>query len=220
MMYCRKCGALNPDDGNFCGSCGNTLRGSTGPSQPAGKDTGIVTRNVPPVLESTVKPPPPAVPPGHTRLTPPPVVRPYYAGFWKRFAAYFIDEIILNFIGVLVMLVVAAIVGVPMGLSGFDEDIVVPLVLIYFGIIGFLLNWLYHTALESSSRKATLGKMAMGIVVTDMEGGRISFGRANGRFWSKILSGLFFSIGYIIAGFTERKQALHDLIAATLVVNG
>jgi len=118
------------------------------------------------------------------------------------------------------MVVVASIVGVPMELSGFDEDIIVSLVLIYFGIIGFLLNWLYHTALESSSRKATLGKMAMGIVVTDMEGGRISFGRANGRFWSKILSGLFFSIGYIIAGFTERKQALHDLIAATLVVNG
>jgi len=59
-------------------------------------------------------------------LTPPPAVRPYYAGFWKRFAAYFIDEIILSFIGIMMMLVVAGIVGVPMGLSGFDEDVIVP----------------------------------------------------------------------------------------------
>jgi uncharacterized RDD family membrane protein YckC len=159
------------------------------------------------------------VPPGHTRLTPPPAVRPYYAGFWKRFAAYFIDEIILNFLGVIIILIVAGIVGIPMSISGANEDAIAIFVLVYFGIFGFLLNWLYHTALESSGRQATLGKMAMGIVVTDMEGGRISFGRANGRFWSKIISGLFFSIGYIIAGFTERKQALHDLIAATLVVN-
>jgi uncharacterized RDD family membrane protein YckC len=61
--------------------------------------------------------------------------------------------------------------------------------------------------------------MALGIVVTDMDGRRVSFARANGRFWSKIISGLFFSIGYIIAAFTERKQALHDLLAATLVIN-
>ncbi len=219
-MYCRKCGVLNSDDGNYCGKCGSPLRDSVVSSQSIGKDAGSDSLNVPPTPRSTVKPPPPpAVPPGHTRMAPPPSVRPYYAGFWKRFAAYFIDKIILCFIGTMMMLVVAAIVGVPMGLSGVDEDIIAPLVLIYFGITEFLLHWLYHTVLESSGRQATLGKMAMGIVVTDMEGGRILFGRANGRFWSKIMSGLFFSIGFIITGFTERKQALHDLIAATLVVN-
>jgi uncharacterized RDD family membrane protein YckC len=198
------------------------MRGSAGVSRPARRATGTAPRDESSLQKNSVKPrsQPPAVPPGHTRLTPPPAVRPYYAGFWKRFAAYFIDEIILNFIAIIVILAVAALVGVPMGLSGIDEDFIAPLVVFYFVIIVFLLNWLYHTVLESSSRQATLGKMAMGIVVTDMEGGRISFGRANGRFWSKILSGLFFSIGYIIAGFTERKQALHDLIAATLVVNG
>ena len=203
-MYCRKCGTLNPDESNFCGNCGEILAGAP----KAGGDS------------APVKPaPPPAVPPGHTRLAPPPAVRPYYAGFWKRFAAYFIDEIILSFIGLLLLLVVVGIVGIPMGLSGMDEDYIAPMVMVYFGIIDFVLNWLYHTVMESSGRQATLGKMAMGIVVTDMEGNRISFGRANGRFWSKILSGLFFCIGYIIAGFTEKKQALHDLIAATFVVN-
>ena len=215
-MYCKKCGALNPDESNYCAGCGGPLGKPAGTTQPKASPPP----KAPAPSPRTVKPPPPpAVPPGHTRLTPPPAVRPYYAGFWKRFAAYFIDEIILSFVGIMMLLVVGGIVGVPMGLSGVDEDIIAPLIVIYFGIIDFLLNWLYFTILESSGRQATLGKMAMGIVVTDMEGKRISFARANGRFWSKILSGLFFSIGYIIAGFTERKQALHDLIAATLVSN-
>jgi uncharacterized RDD family membrane protein YckC len=214
-MYCSRCGALNPDESNYCGGCGRPLRGSAEASRPGGS----ASASDQPPTQSGVNPPPPAVPPGHTRLAPPPAVRPYYAGFWKRFAAYFIDEIILSFVGIVIMLVVAGIVGIPMGLSGVDEDYIAPVVLIYFGIVAFLLDWLYHTVLESSSRQATLGKMAMGIIVTDMEGRRISFGRANGRFWSKILSGLFFSIGYIMAGFTARKQALHDLIAATLVIN-
>jgi len=78
--------------------------------------------------------------------------------------------------------------------------------------------WLYYTLMESSSRQATVGKLALGMIVTDLDGNRISFGRANGRFWGKILSGLTLYIGFILAGFTERKQALHDMLAGCLVV--
>ena len=75
-MYCRKCGALNPDDSNFCGGCGGSLKDS------AGVDSD--TRSAPGREPKTVKPlPAPAVPPGHTRLEPPLAVRPYYAGFWN-----------------------------------------------------------------------------------------------------------------------------------------
>ncbi len=73
--------------------------------------------------------------------------------------------------------------------------------------------------MESSSKQATLGKMALGIIVTDVNGERIGFGRATGRFFGKIVSGMIFYIGYIMAGFTDRKQALHDMMAGTLVVN-
>ncbi len=152
-------------------------------------------------------------------MTPPPAVRPYYAGFWKRFAAHLIDDVVLSLIGTLLLVVVAGVVGVPLGLSGVDDDYTAALIMMYFGMAGFVLGWLYYTVLESSVRQATLGKMAMGIVVTDMAGNRISFARANARFWSKILSSMFFYIGYMMAGFTERKQGLHDLIAATLVIN-
>jgi uncharacterized RDD family membrane protein YckC len=217
-MYCRKCGAQNPENSNYCGKCGAPLKASAVDIQPPRRESGEETKSAARQTSST-KAPSPAVPPGHTRLAPPPAVRPYYAGFWKRFAAHIIDKIILSFIGIMMLVVVAGVVGVPMGVSGIDEDIIAPVVMMYLGLISLVINWLYFTVLESSGRQATLGKMAMGIVVTDMEGRRISFGRANGRFWSKILSGMFFLIGYIIAGFTERKQALHDLIAATLVIN-
>jgi uncharacterized RDD family membrane protein YckC len=73
--------------------------------------------------------------------------------------------------------------------------------------------------MESSSYQGTLGKMALGLTVTDLEGRQISFGRATGRYFSKIITGFIpLGIGYAMAGFTEKKQALHDIIAGCLVL--
>jgi uncharacterized RDD family membrane protein YckC len=80
------------------------------------------------------------------------------------------------------------------------------------------MNWLYSAILESSARGATLGKMALGLRVTDVAGRRIGFGRASGRFFAKFLSALILMIGYVMAGLTRRKQGLHDMIAGCLVV--
>jgi len=79
--------------------------------------------------------------------------------------------------------------------------------------------WLYYAGMESSVYQGTLGKMALGLMVTDLEGRRITFGRASGRYFAKIISGLIpLGIGYAMAGFTEKKQALHDMIASCLVL--
>jgi uncharacterized RDD family membrane protein YckC len=72
--------------------------------------------------------------------------------------------------------------------------------------------------MESSAKGGTLGKMAIGIMVTDMTGNRISFGRATGRYFAKILSQMILMIGFLMAGFTQQKQALHDILAGCLVV--
>lgn len=61
--------------------------------------------------------------------------------------------------------------------------------------------------------------MALGLIVTDMQGRRVTFARASGRFFAKIITNLIpLWIGYIMAGFTEKKQALHDMIASCLVL--
>ncbi len=138
-----------------------------------------------------------------------------YAGFWRRFAATIIDSILLN----IVTMIVGLIVGIRPGMLYGENlvDVARPRLAV-FSLITVAIAWLYYTLLESSSWRATLGKMALGIRVTDMRGNRISFGRANGRYWAKILSSVILMIGYLMAAFTERKQALHDILAATLVV--
>ena len=85
--------------------------------------------------------------------------------------------------------------------------------------ITVVVTWLYFAYLESSDRQATLGKMALGLFVTDLQGQRITFARATGRFFAKFITGLIpFFIGYIMAAFTEKRQALHDIIAGCLVL--
>jgi uncharacterized RDD family membrane protein YckC len=149
-----------------------------------------------------------------------------YAGFWKRFVAYIIDDIVLSAAGVLVVLVIGGIFGLGI-LSTMSGDAEPNLALIaaaasgiIMAVIGIMVaGWLYFALMESSANQGTLGKMALGIKVTDLNGNRISFGKATGRYFGKIVSGMIFYIGFIMAGFTEKKQALHDIMAGCLVVN-
>jgi uncharacterized RDD family membrane protein YckC len=84
-------------------------------------------------------------------------------------------------------------------------------------LVSLLLDWLYFAGFECSSAQATPGKMALSLVVTNLDRERISFGRATARYFSKILSTLTLCIGYMMIGFTAKKQGLHDMIAGTLV---
>ncbi|MDD3818850.1 MAG: RDD family protein [Actinomycetota bacterium] len=141
-----------------------------------------------------------------------------YAGFWRRVAAYLIDGIVLMIAGGIIGAILGVLVAVPLMVTGTATDATLKIIELLGSILGIVINWLYFTILESSPKQATPGKMALGIIVTDLNGNRISFGRANGRYWSKIISSMTLLIGYIMAGFTEKKQALHDIMAGTLVV--
>ena len=120
-----------------------------------------------------------------------------YAGFWKRFAALLIDSVVIS-------AATGILTAVTFGMAWFSI---------------FLLPWVYEAIMLSSEKQATVGKMVLGIVVTDVNGGRITFIRATGRHFAKWLSALILGIGFLMAAFTEKKQALHDMIADTLVVN-
>ena len=85
-------------------------------------------------------------------------------------------------------------------------------------LIAFVGVWLYFALMESSAWQATLGKKVLGLYVTDLEGRRLGFGRATGRYFAKAISNFTLLIGYVIAGFTKKKQALHDIIAGCLVL--
>lgn len=145
---------------------------------------------------------------------PGPATRASYAGFWKRFAALIIDSIILNIVLNLVGLAIIGSSVFSMRGSSVESGRVAA-----FSIVSLVVQWLYYTLMESSSTRATVGKMALGIVVTDLQGKRVSFGRANGRYWGKIVSAIILLIGFLMAAFSEKKQALHDKLADTLVVN-
>jgi uncharacterized RDD family membrane protein YckC len=142
-----------------------------------------------------------------------------YAGFWRRAAALIIDAIILS-----------ALLGLVshFGLPVYDSDWTI----VRSGVAswtayhktlqgnatGMVIWWLYYAIFESSSRQATIGKMAMSIRVMDLSGARLTFWRASARNWAKIISSLIFLIGFAMAAFTPRKQALHDIITNCVVV--
>jgi uncharacterized RDD family membrane protein YckC len=135
-----------------------------------------------------------------------------HAGFWRRCAAYTIDYFITFVASYLVGLIAGFALTLGQGAAGMMAAPTVG------GILGLVVGWLYFALQESSAQQATLGKRALGIKVTDSNGARIGFGRATGRFFGKLLSGLIFAIGFMLAGWTEKKQALHDMLANTLVV--
>lgn len=140
-----------------------------------------------------------------------------YGGFWKRLVAYILDWIILTIIGVIV-LVGAGMLMASKGLDPESEDAMLRVGLAS-DMVTLFIAWLYYAGMESSGKQATLGKLALGMKVTDIKGERISFLRATVRQFSKILSFLLFLIGFIMIAFTEKKQGLHDMIAGTLIVN-
>lgn len=149
-----------------------------------------------------------------------------YAGFWWRFLSHIIDQIILSFASSIFILPIFGIFGISlfsMERSGYDfedPEILVPIIMLYSSIIliSTVITWLYYAIMESSKTQGTVGKLVLKIKVTDMEGNRISFGRATGRYFGKILSAMILLIGYILAGLTEKKQALHDMLASCYVM--
>jgi uncharacterized RDD family membrane protein YckC len=218
-MYCSKCGTLLSDGTAFCGACGQPTGGvpqarvtpgialGGGSAVPAYAGPGSVS----PYAPSAV----------------PAVLRSPYAGFWLRFLAYLIDSVLAGIVFGIFALLVVAIVGVDYFRTVFEnmngEDSTFPVAFISLILLAsafsVLITWVYYGWMESSPYQGTLGKMALGLIVTDLQGRPISFARASGRFFAKIITGMIpLGIGYIMAGFTEKKQALHDMIAGCLVL--
>jgi uncharacterized RDD family membrane protein YckC len=136
-----------------------------------------------------------------------------YAGFWLRFVAWIIDSAMLGALPLLVALIIAPIFFTA------SRAVAVLGVIFFIVPVAGTTGWLYYALMESSSYQATLGKRALGLRVVGLNGDPLSFGRASGRFFAKILSSILL-IGYLMAAFTARKQALHDMIVGCVVIRG
>lgn len=195
-MYCSKCGAMMADGTTFCSACGQAFSSAT-----------VIAR------------------PMSAQVTAAPRVE--YGGFWLRFLAYLIDGAVI--------LIGICIVAIPLvfltGLGAYlshinpEEDWnengagAIIAALFFLATASLVVTWLYHALMECSEWQATVGKKALGLVVTDMEGRRVSFGRATGRHFAKIVTNMIpLFIGFIMAGFTDKKQALHDMISGCLIL--
>ncbi|MFD0999219.1 RDD family protein [Ohtaekwangia kribbensis] len=127
-----------------------------------------------------------------------------YAGFWIRVGAYLIDGILLAVVNVILGLVIGSSSG------SIGAALLVNAISIGIGLA-------YFAGLESSEKQATLGKQAVGIKVGNVNGEKITFANALGRYFGKIISGLLLGIGFMMVGWDEKKQGIHDKLADTYV---
>lgn len=202
-LFCNKCGVPNAPLAQFCSSCGAALN--------------PVSTAAPVPFVGTPSPPTGIAHPAPATLYPPLSASAGYGGFWIRVVAVIIDAIIVRAVVTPLGMLLGGM-GWMAGLGGGLPHLA--LTLLGGGVTLLLVatgSWLYEAFMLSSAYQATLGKMIFRMKVTDLYGRRISFARATGRHFAKILSGMILCIGYIMVGLTERKQGLHDMLAGTLV---
>jgi uncharacterized RDD family membrane protein YckC len=149
---------------------------------------------------------------------PSPIAVPRYGGFWIRVAAALIDGLLLFAVGYPLRL----LEGSAITLLAMDSQMPMHEMLLLRRWVRIALAiavaWVYRAGMESSRYQATVGKIAMHLKVVDLEGRRISLSHATARYFAKGLSALSLGIGYLMVGFDEQKQGLHDRIAGTLVL--
>jgi uncharacterized RDD family membrane protein YckC len=205
-VFCSKCGAALAGDTAFCQSCGNPVARTTlATAAPAAVSPHAGVGAI--AYASNVT----------------------YAGFWLRLVAHLVDGFIVGFAMLFLIVPIFFLMGGVALFSSLPREAgehpdpaqigaIVSLIFVLVGV-SVLGQWLYFAYLESGEKQGTWGKQMLGLYVTDLSGYRVTFARASGRFFAKMISGLIpLGIGYIMAGFTERKQALHDMIASCLVL--
>jgi uncharacterized RDD family membrane protein YckC len=203
-MYCNRCGTWAPDAGGACPSCGAPLRAPAPPVAPPPAEPAPDAQ----AMSFSTPDPPAHLGPGAAGP------HPAYGGFWRRFAAWFVDRVVLLF----PLQIITVLMGLPttFSLRPIPESETGR----YFAgmVLMLALQWLYAAVLESSRWQGTLGTQLLDLCVTDVAGRRVSFGRASGRYFGWFMS--FFlcgGLGYFFNLWTSRRQTLHDQVSGCVV---
>ncbi len=188
---CASCGSERLADGRVCLFCGDLL------SDPASK---TVSSHLPRLSVSNIS------------------SDVEYAGFWLRFLAGIVD-IVLEALGALLITLAINFIlqrfGHAFGIDRWNAKVFAGFAYIPILAVG---SWIYCALMESSSWQATVGKRVLGLQVTTGDGERLSFGTATARHFMKFLSLFCLMIGFLMSGWTKRRQALHDIPCDTVVI--
>ncbi len=207
-MYCNKCGTQNQEEASFCSKCGSKLNSTAIEATPKKEIQQITPSSV---LQLTQKQKEnewmehgkdEKIVEDGTDTS----YNAKYARFGRRFAALMVDSIIVIFMGG----ILGFIIDFVYNMNGWSKSNIGFLFLILF----FVLLIMYEAVMMSSFRQATIGKIAFGMIVTDLNGNRISFDKALIR----AIASNIIPFYWITILFTEKKQGLHDFIAGTLVI--
>ncbi len=188
---CASCGSRRLPDGRFCLFCGDLL------NDPVSSVTAVQS---------------------HTNRVPDTADKIEYAGFWLRFLAGTVDVALEAFGALLITLAIDFVLqhfGRSFGIDRWNAKVFTGFAYISILAVG---SWLYCAFMESSAWRATVGKRLLGLQVMDTEGRRISFGQATVRHFMKFLSLFCLMIGFLMAGWTKRRQGLHDIPTDCLVI--
>ena len=201
--FCQFCGQPMTAASRFCSQCGQSQPSASG----AVAGAAVAPAYAAPVANVAA--------PGTS----------VYGGFWVRFLAVIIDSLVVGVVTGPITLILQVAMGLGSGITRNAPGEIRPeQVAMFAGMFALIItisiaaHALYEALLTASSKQATVGKMVFRLKVTDMDGRRISMGRAFGRHFAKYISGMTLMIGYLIQPFTARRQALHDIICSTLVV--
>ena len=187
-QVCASCGSVRHAYDHYCLFCGDLLSEPTAKVVVSGKVTN------PPDIPGT-----------------PSQAATEYAGFWRRFWAGTID-LLLEAAGALaVTYVIDQVLDRVGGMLGYERSISKIASGMAFILVLAIGSWLYAAFAESSPRRATIGKRLMGLQVVTGMGGQLSFGQATVRHFMKFLSLFSAGVGFMMAGWTRRRQALHDI---------
>ena len=193
-MHCSRCGMDVPDTAGMCPRCGRAAGGGNA-------DLAVATLD------------PPHLARGGRAVAAAP--RGRYAGFLRRVAAAMLDGVIYTLLLVPLIVVFGVLAG-PWLSQGTEPS---PGIVLLYYAASWALGWLYYASQHASRHQATFGKRALRIKVVTLDGRRLTFAHASGRYLAYLVAGFTFGIGYVIAAFTRRRQALHDMMAKTLVVS-
>lgn len=202
MLYCQSCGAEARSTYKFCPVCGEA---SFSGSKPGSAVTQVPATPLNP-LPTRSGPQSPASSQNGASID---VSAMQYAGFWRRAGSLVLDGIFVTLLTLPIFFLFFFLID-----AMENEDAAV----LIFYALSISAVFIYYGVQESGEHQATWGKRIMGLVVSDMQGQRITLGRAFGRHLGRFLSMMLMYLGYVLALFTERRQTLHDKLSGTVVL--